>query len=129
MRTDQTIAEVDSFLQTLPDPVRQVARGEWGFTVQAAGWPLDVGIAVRDGLFRVQAQVVGPGQISEADLLWWNRRIHLVRFSQTQSGEVWLCCDLLPDSLSARQLDRVLGLFVLTAAQARATVTDEPLPS
>ena len=116
------IAAVDRYLETLPEPVRRVDDGEWGLTVDAGGWPLDVGISARNGLLRLQAQVCGPGQLASEDLLWWNRRIHLVRFSSTRDGEVWLCCDLLPEAVNSRQLDRVLGLFVLTAAQARNAV-------
>ncbi|CAB4877164.1 MAG: hypothetical protein F2799_05455 [Actinobacteria bacterium] len=119
MRTDHTVTVVGEFLSGLEDPARELAYGEWGLSVDAAGWPLDIGIAAREGLLRIQANVCAAGQLSPEDLLWWNRRIHLVRFSSTRDGEVWLSCDLLPDALDARQLDRVLGLFVLTATQAR----------
>jgi len=110
---------IEEYLSGLPQPHRRLAETEWGFTVEAAGWPLDVGIALRDGLFRVQAPVCEADRIPEGTLLWWNRRLPLLRFAATQDGEVWLCCDLPVTSIDQRQLDRTLGLFVLTATQAR----------
>ncbi|MEI7559210.1 MAG: YbjN domain-containing protein [Actinomycetes bacterium] len=127
MLTDKAINTVGAFLESLPEPARSVAYGEWGLTVESAGWPLEMGIAVRDGLLRFQALVCGPGQLDNEDLLWWNRRIHLVRFSATRSGEIWLCCDILPEAVNPRQLDRVMGLFVLTATQAREKIHAEEL--
>jgi len=115
---------VEEYLNSLPGEHRRLAPAEWGFTADAGGWPLDVGVSLRDGLFRVQAPLIGPDQISERTLLWWNRRLPLVRFACTQGGDVWLCCDLPLNSVSARELDRVLGLFVLTATQARNHAAD-----
>jgi hypothetical protein len=115
-----SVAEtIEQYLAALPEPHRRLSEIEWGFTVEAAGWQLDVGIAIRDGLFRVQAPVCEADKIAEGTLLWWNRRLPLVRFAATQAGEVWLCCDLPISSVDQRQLDRTLGLFVLTATQAR----------
>jgi hypothetical protein len=118
---------VSAYLSELPDGVRFVTDGEWGLSIESAGWPLDVGIAHRDGLLRMQAAVIAADQIAEGTLLWWNRRIPLVRFSASQAGEVWICCDLLPDSVNARNLDRVLGLLVLAATQARESAGAQPV--
>jgi Putative bacterial sensory transduction regulator len=115
---------VQDYLETLPGTHRRLATTEWGFTADSAGWPLDVGVAIRDGLLRIQAPVIGDSQIDERTLLWWNRRLPLVRFASTLDGEVWLCCDLPLSSITPRELDRVLGLFVLTATQARNHAAD-----
>ena len=72
----------------------QVAFAEWGITVDAAGWPLHVGVAIRDGLLRAQAQVIEPDRIDPHDLLRWNRQIPFVRFAHTRDGEVWIQGDL-----------------------------------
>lgn len=117
---------VEQFLSELPGEHRRLTETEWGLTVDAAGWPLDLGLALRDGLFRIQAPVIGPGQIAEGTLLWWNRRLPLLRFSASQAGDVWICCDLPMEAVNARQLDRVLGLVVLTATQARQQAAAQP---
>ena len=121
----KSVAElVEEYLESLPGQHRRLADTEWGFTAESAGCPLDVGVAIRDGLLRVQAPLVGPNLIAERTLLWWNRRLPLVRFSSTLDGEVWLCCDLPLTAVTIRELDRVLGLFVLTATQARNHAVD-----
>src|SRR4051794_7975516 len=103
----------------LDGEVRRGAFSEWGITVPAAGWPLHVGIAIRDGFLRAQAQVVAPGEIDPHDLLRWNRQVPLVRFSHTRAGEVWIQGELPLPAVSPPELDRFLGLLVLTATQAR----------
>src|SRR3954470_4460736 len=74
---------VDRYLASLGGATRRVAEGEWGLTVDAAGWPLHVGIALRDGLLQAQAQVVDAGVLEEHALLFWNRSLPLVRFAHT----------------------------------------------
>lgn len=96
-----------------------MAPTEWGFRCECGGWPLDVGVALRDGLLRIQAPLIGPGQLDDRTLLWWNRRTPLIRFSTTLAGDVWICCDLPVSAVNARELDRTLGLVVLAGAQAR----------
>ena len=64
---------VDRYLAALEGETRRVADREWGLTVDAAGWPLHVGVAIRDGLLRAQAEVVGAGRIDPHALLRWNR--------------------------------------------------------
>lgn len=110
---------VADYIASLEGETRTVAFAEWGITVDAAGWPLHVGVAIRDGFLRAQAAVVAPGSLAEHDLLWWNRMVPLVRFSHTRAGEVWIQGDLPLSSVSAFELDRFLGLLVLTATQAR----------
>lgn len=111
--------QVNSYLESLPDPGRRLTPTEWGLTCDCAGWPIDIGIALRDGLLRIQAPLLPAGQIDERTLLWWNRRVPLIRFSTTQAGEVWICCDLPTNAVTARELDRTLGLIVLAGSQAR----------
>jgi hypothetical protein len=110
---------VNGFVSSLEGETRQVAPGEWGITVDAAGWPLHVGVAIREGLLRAQAAVAGPGQLDEHDLLRWNRTVPLIRFAHTRDGEVWVQVDLPLSAVTPAELDRVLGLLVLSATQAR----------
>jgi hypothetical protein len=110
---------VDAYIAALEGETRQVALAEWGLTVDAAGWPLHVGVAIRDGVLRAQAQVVEAGRIEPHDLLRWNRQIPFVRFAHTRDGEVWIQGDLPLVAISPAELDRFLGLLVLSATQAR----------
>jgi len=112
-------AVVDGYLASLEGETRAVAPGEWGLTVEAAGRPLDVGVALRDGLLRAQAAVAPPGALDPHDLLRWNRSLPLVRFAHTRAGEVWIVGELSPAAVTPAELDRFLGLLVLAATQAR----------
>jgi hypothetical protein len=118
METDAH-AIVERFVASLEGETRRVAFAEWGITVDAAGWPLHVGVAIREGLLRAQAHVVEPGRIDPHDLLRWNRQVPFVRFAHTSAGEVWIVGDLPLPAVSAAELDRFLGLLVLSATQAR----------
>jgi putative sensory transduction regulator len=115
----EAAAAIDAYLATLEGETRRVAAGEWGLTVDAAGWPLHVGVALRDGLLRAQAEVVGPGRIDDHVVLHWNRSLPLVRFSHTGAGAVWVQGDLPLEAVSANRLDGFLGLLVRVATQAR----------
>ena len=110
---------VDDYLAGLDGETRRVAPGEWGVTVDAAGWPLHVGVALRDGLLRAQAQVVEAGRIDPHDLLRWNRQVPFVRFAHTRDGEVWIQGELPLAAVDPPQLDSFLGLLVLSVVQAR----------
>ncbi len=110
---------VDGFMAGLEGDTRRLAAGEWGVTVEAGGWPLHVGVALRDGLLRAQAQVAAPEALDPHALLHWNRQVPLVRFSHTSSGEIWIQAELPPPAITARELDRVLGLLVRVAGEAR----------
>jgi hypothetical protein len=115
----EAAAAIDAYLATPEGETRRVATGEWGLTVDAAGWPLHVGVALRDGLLRAQAEVVDPGRIDDHVLLHWNRSLPLVRFSHTGAGAVWVQGDLPLEAVSAERLDGFLGLLVRVATQAR----------
>ncbi|MDO8210701.1 YbjN domain-containing protein [Conexibacter sp. CPCC 206217] len=110
---------VETFIEGLDGETRRLAFAEWGITVEAAGWPLDVGVAIRDGLLRAQAHVIGPDRIDPHDLLRWNRQVPFVRFAHTRDGEVWIQGDLPLVAVDPVQLDTFLGLLVLSVVQAR----------
>jgi hypothetical protein len=122
-RRDAARDAVDAYLGTLEGPARRVADGEWGITVEAAGWPLHVGVALRDGLLRAQAQVVAAGSIDPHVLLRWNRGLPLARFTETGAGEVWVEADLPLEAVTPERLDGFLGLVVRVATQARERAT------
>jgi hypothetical protein len=113
---------VDRFLAALEGDTRRIAEGEWGLSVEAAGWPLHVGMALRDGLLQAQAQVVDAGVLDEHTLLFWNRSLPLVRFAHTGAGEVYVKGDLPLCAVHPGMLDRFLGLLVRTATMARERV-------
>jgi hypothetical protein len=117
---------VEQYIAALEGETRQVAFAEWGLTVDAAGWPLHVGVAIRDGVLRAQAQVLEADRIDPHDLLRWNRQIPFMRFAHTRDGEVWIQGDLPLVAVSPAQLDRFLGLLVLSATQAREAAPAEP---
>ncbi|MDQ6810865.1 MAG: YbjN domain-containing protein [Actinomycetota bacterium] len=110
---------IDAYMAGLEGESRRVAPGEWGLTVDAAGWPLHVGVAIRDGLVRAQGEVLAAGQLPPEALLRWNRGLPFVRFAHTGAGDVWIEGDLPLDAVSAEQLDRFLGLLVRVATEAR----------
>jgi hypothetical protein len=113
---------VDGYIAALDGETRRLAQDEWGLTVDAGGWPLHVGVALREGLLRAQAQVVGPGALDPGDLLRWNRQVPLVRFAHTREGEVWVQGELPAAAVNAVELDRLLGLLVRVATEAREAV-------
>ena len=125
MNTDQVAQTVEECLGRLDVDWRSPAPGEWGLSVDAAGWPLHVGVAFREGLLRIQAQIADADAIDFLDLLWWNRRLPLLRFAATRSGESWLHLDLEPEALNVERVDRMLGYFVLTATQARESIQSD----
>lgn len=112
-------ALIDAFVASLDGETRRVGFAEWGVTVDAAGWPLHVGVAIRDGLLRAQAHVIEPGRLDPHDLLRWNRQVPFLSFAHTRDGEVWIQGELPLSAVSAAELDRFLGLLVLSATQAR----------
>lgn len=118
---------VEAYIADLEGETRQVAFSEWGITVDAADWPLHVGVAIRDGVLRAQAHVIEAGRIEPHDLLRWNRQIPFMRFAHTRDGEVWIQGDLPLVAISPAELDRFLGLLVLSATQARQAAP-EPEP-
>ena len=114
---------IDAYVQGLPGACRRVAHGEWGVTVpadQAAGWPLEVGLRLTDGLLTAKAHALSdPDGIDPWMLLWWNRSTRFARFAGTESHEVWVHADLPAAAVDERELDRLLGLVVEGAVAVR----------
>jgi hypothetical protein len=117
--TDLPLERVDAFLASLDTDVREVAPGEWGITLDSAGYVLDIGLAVRGPLLRAQAAVLPAGVIDPHQLLYWNRQAPLVAFAENRAGEVYVCGELPLESLSTETLDRFLGLLLASATRAR----------
>jgi hypothetical protein len=102
---------------------RRLADGEWGLTIDdVGGWPLDVGVRVQRGVLRAQAFVAPAGAVDEHELLVRNRGLLLVRFAHTGSGDVWLVGELLGEHVSEQSVDRLLGLLVQAAGDARTLI-------
>ena len=111
---------VEAALRAAGAPWRRVAEGEWGLVAEAGGWDLQVGVALRDGLLAAQAEALGPGRLDPHALLHRNRRLRLVRFSHTAAGAVWVQGELPLAAVTPAEVDRLLGLLVQAAADARA---------
>lgn len=110
---------VAAFMAALDGQAREVAPGEWGLVLDAAGFGLDVGVMIRGPLLRAQAAVLPPGVIDPHQLLYWNRQAPLVCFAENQAGEVFVCGELPLESLDPDMLDRFLGLLLASATRAR----------
>jgi hypothetical protein len=123
---------VDEYVASLPGETRRLAHGEWGITVaaeQAAGWPLDVGIRVADGLLRVQAFALpATDDVNPWNFLHWNRGTRYIRFACTRAGDIWVHADLPVSAVDERELDRLLGLVTEGALAVRQSMAqrDEP---
>jgi len=116
---DSAAERVTRFMSSLETQVREVAPGEWGLVLDAAGWVLDVGVAIRGPLLRAQAAVLPAGVIDPHQLLYWNRQAPLVCFAENKAGEVFVCGELPLESLESETLDRFLGLLLAMATRAR----------
>jgi hypothetical protein len=120
----ETGSVADAYFASLGAAGRRVADGEWGVTIDdVAGWPLHVGIRLRDGFLRAQAEVVGSGQIADHELLFRNRALRVVRLAHTGAGDVWVVGDLPAAAVSTPELDRLLGLLVAAATDVRQRAT------
>jgi hypothetical protein len=123
---------VDRFVEQLPGDTRRLAPAEWGITVAAelaAGWPLDVGVRIDEGLLRVQAFALAADEaINPWNFLHWNRGTRHIRFACTRAGDIWVHADLPVTAVDELTLDRLLGLVVEGAVLARTTMqgADEP---
>jgi hypothetical protein len=96
---------------------RALTDHQRGFSVEIAGWDLDVGIHIEDGVLRAQAPVCGPGQVDPHELLHDHRKRPFVRFSHCAAGAVWVEGELpLIAAGDQRLVDAMLG-GVLEAAQ------------
>ena len=120
-----TAAAVQACLTRSAAPWRTVAAGEWGLRAEAAGWPLDIGLALRGGLLRAQAQVLAPGVADPHALLHRNRRAELARLTHTSDGTVWVQGEIPATTppLEA-DIDRLLGALVALADDVRAAAAD-----
>jgi Putative bacterial sensory transduction regulator len=118
-QVESAVAAVDLFLASLDADVNNPARGEWGIVLEAAGYRLDVGVAVRAQMLRAQAAVLPAGVIDPHQLLYWNRQAPFVSFSENRAGEVFVCGELPLESLTTETLDRFLGLLLASATRAR----------
>jgi hypothetical protein len=110
---------IAGYMSSLEADVREVAPGEWGLVLDAAGYVLDVGLTVRGPLLRAQAVVLPPDLIDPHQLLYWNRQAPLVCFAENQAGDVFVSGELPLQSLDAEMLDRFLGLLLASATRAR----------
>ncbi len=123
MSADATVAR---FMASLETEVREVAPGEWGLTLDAVGYPLEVGVIIRGSFVRAQAAVLPAGVIDPHQLLYWNRQAPFVCFAENRAGEVFVCGELALESLSAETLDQFLGLLLASAARAREFAIKNP---
>jgi hypothetical protein len=123
---------VNEYLSGLPGSTRRLGHAEWGVSLpaeQAAGWALDVGVRIEDGILRAQAFALGADDaINPWNFLHWNRGTRYVRFACTQSGDIWVHGDLPVAAVDAREVDRLLGLVVEGAVAARHAVVDRKAP-
>jgi hypothetical protein len=117
----RVVDPVEDALRALDIGHRRVADGEWGLSVEAGGWPLDIGLALHAGgtLLRVQAEVCEAGQADALSLLHRSRLTPLVFFSATSAGVIWIEGWLPVSAVSSAELDRLLGLMVAAAADVR----------
>ena len=116
---DTPADRVAHFMSSLQSEVREIAPGEWGVELDAAGYRLDMGVAIRGEFIRAQAVVLPPGLIDPHQLLYWNRQAPLVCFAENRAGEVFVCGELPLESLNTETLDRFLGLLLASATRAR----------
>ena len=120
------VSVVDAYVSSLPGETRRLGHVEWGITLpaeQAAGWPLDIGVRIADGLMRVQAFALGADEaINPWNFLHWNRGTRLVRFSCTRAGDIWVQGDLPVHAVDEQTVDRLLGLVVEGAVMARTAM-------
>ncbi|HYH57866.1 MAG TPA: YbjN domain-containing protein [Thermoleophilaceae bacterium] len=115
---------IAEYIDGLPGDTRRVAHTEWGVTVDAergGGWPLDLGLRLAEGLLRIQAFALPHRpDVDLGQILHWNRQTRMARFACTRSGDIWVHADLPAEAVTGALLDRVLGLVVEAALNARA---------
>ena len=125
---------VDAYVSALPGESRRLGALEWGVTLQpesAAGWPLDLGLRIADGLLRVQAfALAADDAINPWNFLHWNRGTRLVRFGCTRTGDIWVHGDVpVAAIVDERAVDRLLGLVAEGAIAARRAMSGEEQPA
>lgn len=104
--------------------LRTLAPGHWGLTLDVAGWPLDLGVAIRHGVLRAQAEALGPGAVDAHELLHRNRRLRLARYTHAADGTVWVEADLPAEAVTEPLVDRTLGAVVVAATIIRERARD-----
>lgn len=115
---------VERYLAGLPGGWRRLADGHWGVSVDAAGWRLDVGLAIRRGVLRAQAEALPPDRVDPHELLYRNRQLRLVRYTHAADGTVWVEADLPAESTTEALVDRLLGSVVAAATVIREWAAD-----
>lgn len=111
--------EIDRYIASLGSVARRVAPGEWGLSLEADGWPLEVGLRLAHGVLLAQAMVLPAGALDHRSLLRANRALELVWFSLTESEEVWARGAIPHAGAREREVDRLLALLVRAAEWAR----------
>jgi hypothetical protein len=112
---------VNAALRDTGAPVSRPAEGEWGVALpDVGGWPLEVGLRLRDGLLAIQAEALAPERVDAHLLLHRNRLGVLVRYAHSSAGAVHVHAELPAAAVDAAALDRVLALVVEAAEWARA---------
>ena len=123
---------VNEYLSGLPGTTRRLGHAEWGVSLpaeQAAGWSLDVGVRIEDGILRAQAFALGADDaINPWNFLHWNRGTRMVRFACTRAGDIWVQAELPATAVDETQVDRLLGLTVEGALAARSAMTAREEP-
>jgi hypothetical protein len=120
---------VDAYIAGLPGETRRLGAAEWGITVRpeaAAGWPLDVGLRISDGLLRAQAFALpADDALNPWNFLHWNRGTRLIRFACTRAGDIWVHGEVPVASVTdERAVDRLLGLVAEGAIAARRAMSE-----
>ena len=110
------------YLSSLDAQVSETGPGEWELVLDAAGYVLEVGLALHGALLRARAAVLPPDLIEPGQLLFWNQQAPLVCFACNRAGEVLVCGEIPLQSLDAEMLDRFLGLLLASATRAREFV-------
>ena len=83
---DPAAERVARYMSSLDAEVHEAAPGEWGLTLDAAGYVLNVGVIIRGAFVRAQAAVLPAGLIDPHQLLYWNRQAPLVAFAENQAA-------------------------------------------
>jgi hypothetical protein len=110
---------LDAALSAAGLQARHLAPDHRGFSTEVAGWPLDVGVAIQDGLLRAQAEAVGPDQVDPHELLHDHRQRPFARFSHADGGAVWVEGELPLLAATPELVDAMLGAVIEAAALAR----------
>lgn len=114
---------LDAVLADANLPARRLAEDHRGISCEVGGWPLDIGIAVEQGMLRAQAEVCGHGQVDPHELLHDHRKRPFARFSHADGGAVWVEAELPVRAATPALVDAMLGALLDAAALARERAT------